>query len=468
MPYKKVWETDFAWVKAGPTTEEAECKWCKTILSISKGKGQLTQHEKYGKHVKQANVMKNQSSLTTSLGLFTARNTVNNEKDQQFAKFEDRVAKAEIIRILDIVDNNGTFSATDADAQKYQRMFPDSAIANGYKQAKTKTTYALTFGLAPLLRKEITNEITGPFTLKFDETTTIQTKKQFDAYATYMHGVGDSISIKTSYLGSQFLGGCNAEALVDHIQSAIGELNPQLMISVGMDGPNVNKSAIKKMNDKLASRMLISVGTCSLHTVSNAFLVGTEAMCNVYDLNQLCSDLHAHFKYSAKRTEDYLNSEDMFTDPQKMIRHATTRWVSIVKVLVRILEQFDNLKVYFLEKLPQQEDFNRSKGLGKSERYMRIKKALTDKKVPAILAAVVYIGNIFQNFIVPLQTKSPMIPVLWSKFKTLISSSLGCFISDSVCKKDGSLRTFTKLAKIKLDNGSSQKVSVPNFLFYFK
>jgi hypothetical protein len=139
-----------------------------------------------------------------------------------------------------------------------------------------------------------------------------------------------------------------------------------------------------------------------------------------------------------------------------------------VKVLVRILEQFDNLKVYFLEKLPQQEDFNRSKGLGKSERYMRIKKALTDKKVPAILAAVVYIGNIFQNFIVPLQTKSPMIPVLWSKFKTLISSSLGCFISDSVCKKDGSLRTFTKLAKIKLDNGSSQKVSVPNFLFYFK
>ena len=59
-----------------------------------------------------------------------------------------------------------------------------------------------------------------------------------------------------------------------------------------------------------------------------------------------------------------------------MLKHISTRWISIQDVLIRVLEQFSNLKHYFLEVLPTQKGFNGKSGIGSTERYIRIKYAL--------------------------------------------------------------------------------------------
>ena len=95
------------------------------------------------------------------------------------------------------------------------RMVPDSEIAKSYSQGKTKVKYSIQFGIAPYLKEKVMNELNGvPYTFKFDETTTSQVKKQYDAYIQFCHfGKSEVVNV---YIGSLFLGHCTADNLVEH------------------------------------------------------------------------------------------------------------------------------------------------------------------------------------------------------------------------------------------------------------
>ena len=94
----------------------------------------------------------------------------------------------------------------------------------------------------------------------------------------------------------------------------------------------------------------------------------------------------------------------------------STKWVSIQDVLIRALQQFSNLKKYFLQIPPEKKGFKGKSGVGSSERYIDNKTALTYKQLPSFKAAVLYITK---DFTVPLQDKLPMITGLYSKMVTL-------------------------------------------------
>jgi len=48
---------------------------------------------------------------------------------------------------------------------------------------------------------------------------------------------------------------------------------------------------------------------------------------------------------------------------QRMLRHVSTRWITLQDVLIRIMEQFDNLCEYFLTFLPTQKGFKEKAGI---------------------------------------------------------------------------------------------------------
>ena len=56
-----------------------------------------------------------------------------------------------------------------------------------------------------------------------------------------------------------------------------------------------------------------------------------------------------------------------------LLKYCSTRWLYIGKVIVRLLEQIENLKQYFLTFLPGQKNFKGKKGVDSTERYQRIK-----------------------------------------------------------------------------------------------
>ena len=73
------------------------------------------------------------------------------------------------------------------------------------------------------------------------------------------------------------------------------------------DGTNVNKTIFRKVNEKISQDHpnfpgLVDLGSCTIHMVHNAFGKALEQYGK--DIDQLCTDLHSLFKYSAARHED--------------------------------------------------------------------------------------------------------------------------------------------------------------------
>ena len=83
--------------------------------------------------------------------------------------------------------------------------------------------------------------------------------------------------------------------------------------------------------------------------------------------------------------------------------HCQTRWLNLDRVLVRIIKQFDNIKEYFLVKLPILPVFKGKNGIRESERYQWIKNALTNPETKVYMSFVINVANNFKESVIPLQ-----------------------------------------------------------------
>ena len=73
------------------------------------------------------------------------------------------------------------------------------------------------------------------------------------------------------------------------------DLNVELLLALGMDGPSVNKSFEQKVKKELGEThytTILDIGTCSLHSVNNAFGEGIKTMKSLIDLDEFAIDLH--------------------------------------------------------------------------------------------------------------------------------------------------------------------------------
>ena len=139
--------------------------------------------------------------------------------------------------------------------------------------------------------------------------------------------------ITTAYVGSLFVGHCNAEDLLDHFFEFIKDLNlnTDLLLSIGMDGPNVNKSFETSLIAKLEEEKgnsLIPIGSCPLHIVNNGFGAGMKRMKEVMNIEQFLIDVHFFFKLSSARWEDYKEVQELTDETAEYLpKYCSTRWL---------------------------------------------------------------------------------------------------------------------------------------------
>ena len=110
-----------------------------------------------------------------------------------------------------------------------------------YHQSRTKVNYVIKHGISPYVKELNINDFKGsPFVFKFDETTTVQVKKQYDGYVQYWSK--EQNLVVSRYCGSLFVGHCFSNNLIEHFSKFGEEMQwePDMLLQVGMDGPNVN------------------------------------------------------------------------------------------------------------------------------------------------------------------------------------------------------------------------------------
>ena len=126
-----------------------------------------------------------------------------------------------------------------------QQQFPDSVIAKGVAIGPNKMSYVEAYGLRPSFTDmPIRENMEGQsyFTLHFDVTVKGQVKKQMDVLAWFWSETHNEVRVK--YLTSVMFGYARSEDVVKEMPGLLNKLAIplRLMLSFGMDGPNVNKS----------------------------------------------------------------------------------------------------------------------------------------------------------------------------------------------------------------------------------
>ena len=149
---------------------------------------------------------------------------------------------------------------------------------------------------------------------------------------------------------------------------------------------------------------------CPLHIVHNGSRKGISSLW--FNVGEFALDIHFLLKLSAGRTVDYQRTSEL-TDivAEYTLKSSTTRWVTLRRVLVRLTDQYENLKQYFLVFLPTTSTFNSAVQARAS--YARTKKALDDTSTQQYLFLVFFFATDSEMFLTKFQSMKPVIHILY-------------------------------------------------------
>ncbi|KAJ8399436.1 hypothetical protein AAFF_G00411480 [Aldrovandia affinis] len=186
-----------------------------------------------------------------------------------------------------------------------------------------------------------------------------------------------------------------------------------------MDGPNVNWKFLDLLQEEHAQlyggKQLVTVGSCGLHTLHNAFKCGFVA----WGLDRLLKAMHTLFNNVPARREDYMQVTKSSVFPLSFCAH---RWVENLPVVERALAVWPSLLIYMeavrTKKVP-------NPGTGS---YDTIAAAIKDPLILAKLHFYMAIARTFTPFLKRYQTDEPVMPFLGRDLAEFLKSLLRCFI----------------------------------------
>ena len=162
-----------------------------------------------------------------------------------------------------------------------KRMFPGD-VGKHFSMSKSKVSYLLSDGLGPHYRREMCASICGTkivFTLQYDEAANTQNRKQCDLLLRYWSETAGEIRVR--YLKALIFGHAKGKdvsmAILDTLQEEGYQLSLAQLISLGSDGPNVNKTIWNLINQHMKASGLHGILPFiprNLHIVHNALRQG--------------------------------------------------------------------------------------------------------------------------------------------------------------------------------------------------
>ena len=149
-----------------------------------------------------------------------------------------------------------------------------------------------------------------------------------------------------------FIGHCRGDQFVEHYNKFATSMgwDPFYLLYLGIDGSNVNlkfqkdlKTHFKESYDK----EFLEIDTCTLHKVHTLFKKGVPQL--PIDIDNFAVNLHGFFKLSSARHKYYSHLQDVTeVTARYVLHHSSVRWLTMKYVPVRKIEQWPNLKEYFI------------------------------------------------------------------------------------------------------------------------
>lgn len=403
------------------------CRVCVgTFKCDRKGFQALTQHAKSGTHLEACHFKLQPQQL--HLGGVSSLPSSSSAPEEipehplptlQLYSIKDSATTAELIWILKSVVSNYSALSFDGIGDVFRAMFP-GCVPHGFTLGRTKVNYVLTEALFPYFKEELYTDMEDTFyTLCYDETTNASGHKELQTTVRYWSDKQNKVV--NHHLQTFFIGKATGNTLYEKVKNAIDNANLPLskLLMLGSDGPNVNKTVHRLMNEEvftLRNKKLVDLGFCNIHVLHNAFKKGLTKFGT--DASDLIIAVHSFFDGWPSRWEDFTEIQNEVGLPnQKFLKHCSSRWLTMEGSSSRILEQWDAINKYFLKFIPIKDS-----KLISTANYKLITRLL---KMPSIKAELLFVRSsalLFSSFTGLFQKDQPLVHLLYSVAESIVKT----------------------------------------------
>ena len=156
---------------------------------------------------------------------------------------------------------------------------------------------------------------------------------------------------RTRFLDMPVVNIGTADNLFQALKSSLEKhgLSFEKAVAFMSDTTNVMKGARSGVQKLMKNEIptLYDVG-CICHLADLTVKAGLKAL--PVDIDQLFVDVFYYFHHSSKRKQQFVDlwCSIFSTEPEIILKHCPTRWLSLLKCVDRYLRQYDRLKSYFL------------------------------------------------------------------------------------------------------------------------
>lgn len=242
--------------------------------------------------------------------------------------------------------------------------------------------------------------------------------------------------VKTSLLDMCVSKGGTAEELFSAIDNCMSSfaIRWENCVAVGVDNTSVNLGKNNSIKTRVQEKNTsVYFNGCPCHIVHNTASAASSAFSAAtgFDVEDTMIDLYYWFDYSTKRKNKLAEyAEFCDQDYRQIVKHVSTRWLSLEKSVARTLTQYASLKSYFLS---EQES---------TARFKRLKNAFTDPMTEVYLMFFQSALQIFLQLNLFLQREEPLIGTMDQAMKRFLRLLACKFIAPVTVK---AAKTFEEL-----------------------
>ena len=390
----------------------AHCTVCNCDFSIcGGGVHEVKRHCSSAKHTELLKDIETQPSITSAFS-------------SSKPSLQEPVMTAELFFTSFLVEHNLSFATADHFSKLCKAMFPDSQIAQRYSCGRTKTTAIVCHALAPAANSLVTEAcVKGPFSILCDGGNDKLDKKYFGIMVRYWD---DQLGMAvTRFLAMPVCNIATGQSLFDALEAelssrsipwenAVGFASDSASVMVG-----IRNSVLSRVRGKQPDVFSLA---CVCHLAALCAASGLKAL--PLSVDDLLIDIYYHFKHSSKRWQEFADVLKDFEDivPMRVLKHCTTRWLSLERAVKRLVQLWPALHAYF-----DRECEGRS-----NERARRVAVLLASVETKLIVHFVAFALRPLNSFNTAFQTKATKIGMMQQSVVDLLRIFLANFIKPEV------------------------------------
>jgi hypothetical protein len=326
---------------------------------------------------------------------------------------------AEILWAAFVAEHNLPFTIMEHLPQAAAKAYPDSKIAADVACGRKKTTAITKHVIGSENFLNICEDLrNNKFSLIIDESTDRSCKKHLCLVVRYMkNGI-----IKDKFFDLIQLQDATANSLYQIIVDKFAENRipyKDNLIGFASDGANVimgaHHSVISLLKNDVPSLFIMK---CICHSFHLCASYACQKLPRFVE--DVTRDIYNYFSSSPKRVGEFVEFQ-IFANVKihKILHPCQTRWLSVHKVVKRILEQYGALYLYFNDAVMKKNDILAAENIFAK---------LQDPTTKLFLQFLDFILPLFNQLNLEMQSESPKIHVVYKNICNVLRTIYECFL----------------------------------------